>query len=91
MNYRIIIAPEADKILRKYKKSNPARFKKLSALLIDISEHPRTGLGHPEPLKGGEGITYSRRISGPDRIIYDIYEDRVEVYVLDLEGHYDDK
>lgn len=39
----------------------------------------------------GEKITWSRHITAHDRIIYDIYEDIVEVYVLELEGHYSDK
>lgn len=54
-------------------------------------EHPRTGTGHPEPLKSGDSITYSRRISKNDRLIYDIYEEKVTVLVLTVEGHYDDK
>lgn len=47
--------------------------------------------GHPEALKGRNNITYSRHITAHDRIIYDIYDDRVLVMVLEIEGHYDDK
>jgi toxin YoeB len=54
-------------------------------------DHPRTGLGHPEPLVGGDGITYSRRITAQHRIIYDILDDVVVVLVTALEGHYNDK
>lgn len=54
-------------------------------------EHPKTGLGHPEPLRGGANITWSRHITAHDRIIYDIFEDRVHVDVLEIEGHYHDK
>lgn len=36
-------------------------------------------------------MTYSRRISGQARLIYDIYEKKVTVLVLTVEGHYDDK
>ena len=46
---------------------------------------------HPEPLKGGQSVTYSRRISAHDRIIYDVYDDKLVVLVIKLEGHYDDK
>jgi toxin YoeB len=60
-------------------------------LLPELAEHPRTGTGHSEALKGGNDITYSRRLSGQDRIIYDIYDDVVTVLVLELEGHYNDK
>ena len=57
----------------------------------ELEEHPRTGTGHPEALKGGNDVTYSRHLSGHDRIIYDIYDEVVTVLVLELEGHYNDK
>ncbi|MBR5919033.1 MAG: type II toxin-antitoxin system YoeB family toxin, partial [Prevotella sp.] len=54
-------------------------------------QHPRTGTGHPEPLKGGNAVTYSRRLSANDRVIYDVYDDVVTVLILEVEGHYNDK
>lgn len=75
----------------KWKKSNPNLFKKYIAIYKELMEHPKTDIGHPEALKGGGNITWSRHITAHDRIIYDIYEDIVEVYVLELEGHYSDK
>ena len=54
-------------------------------------DHPRTGLGHPEALKGGKDITWSRHVSAHDRIIYDIYDENITVLVVEVEGHYDDK
>ena len=89
--YKIEFTPVAVKTLSKYKKSNPAQYKKLAKLLHKLMDHPRTGTGHPEPLKSGDLITYSRRISKNDRLIYDIYEESVTVLVLTVEGHYDDK
>ena len=91
MSYRIQFAEEAQRVIKKWKKSNPTSFKKLYRLLPELEQHPRTGTGHPEQLKGGNGITYSRRLSGQDRIIYDIYDDVVVVLVISVEGHYDDK
>ena len=38
-----------------------------------------------------QDITYSRRISGKDRIIYDIYDDVLVVLIISVKGHYDDK
>lgn len=89
--YDIDFVPTVSKVLTKYKKSNPALFKKLGKILADIQAHPRTGIGHPEPLKGGNDITYSRHISGKDRIIYDINDDEIIVIVVKIEGHYGDK
>ena len=54
-------------------------------------EHPRTGLGHPEPLVGGMDVTYSRHITANDRIIYDVYDERVSVLIIQAEEHYNDK
>lgn len=91
MIYEISFSSEAKATLIKYKKSNPKVWKKVGQLLSDIAMHPRTGIGHPEPLKGGGDITYSRHIKGKDRIIYDIYDNKVSVLIVSVEGHYNDK
>lgn len=91
MTYTIKVSESADKIISKWKKSNPNLFKKYKKIFVDLLEHPKTGVGHPEPLIGGESITWSRRISAHDRIIYDVDEDIVSVYVIEVEGHYNDK
>ena len=84
MIYSIEYSKAADKTLKKWKKSNPRLFKKATAILMDIMQHPRTGLGHPEPLVGGKDVTYSRHITADDRIIYDIYDEsgRYAIYLL---------
>lgn len=89
--YKIDFTQIAIKDISKYKKSNPINYKKVVKLLNELMEHPRTGTGHPEPLKSGNSITYSRRITKNDRLIYDIYDQTVTVLVLTVEGHYNDK
>lgn len=89
--YVLRFSNSATKVLKKWKKSNHSVFKKAEQILSELIEHPRTGLGHPEPLKGGDSITWSRRITAHDRIIYDIHDDIIEVFVIEIEGHYDDK
>ena len=91
MSYQIEYSNEAQKTIRKWKKSNPQSFRKLYRLLPELEQHPRTGTGHPEPLIGGNNISYSRHLSGQDRIVYDIYDDVVTVLVISAEGHYGDK
>ena len=54
-------------------------------------DNPKTGLGHPEPLIGGNSIRWSRHISAHDRLIYDIIEDKVEILIIQVEEHYNDK
>lgn len=89
--YSIDITPEADNILKKWKKSNPQLWTKYQKIYHELADHPRTGRGHPEPLKGGHDITWSRHITAHDRIIYDIYDDILVVLVIEVEGHYNDK
>lgn len=85
--YEVKVSTEADKVIRKWKKSNPQLLKKYQKLM----DHPRTGIGHPEPLKGGKDITWSRHVSAHDRVIYDIYDEIITVLVVEVEGHYNDK
>jgi len=91
MSYRIDISDDAEKVIKKWKKSNPLAFKKLYKLSPELEQHPRSGKGHPEPLKGGKDVTWSRHITAHDRIIYDIYDDVITVLVVEVEGHYNDK
>lgn len=91
MKYTIEITDRAMTVLKKYSKSSPVMAKKILKLLDDIAEHPREGIGKPETLKGYNGNVYSRRISGHDRIIYEIFETQIMVSVMSIGGHYDDK
>lgn len=91
MMYQIVLAKNVEKVLKKWKKSNPQLFKKTAIILGELITDPRNGTGHPEALVGGNGITYSRHISAHDRIIYDIHDNIVEVHVIKIEGHYNDK
>lgn len=91
MIYKILTIKSVDKVVSKWKKSNPAKFKKYGQILHELMEHPRTGLFHPEPLKGGDDITWSRHISAKDRIIYEIYDEHIKVIIVQVEDHYNDK
>lgn len=91
MTYRIQLSKNADKVLSKWRKSNPQLFRKAATVFADIKEHPRTGIGHPEPLVGGNDVTYSRHITAHDRVIYDIHDDIILVDVVSIQGHYGDK
>ena len=60
-------------------------------LVKELHEHPKTGIGHPEALKGVGGNVYSREINKKDRLVYEIYEEKIVVYIIAVEGHYNDK
>jgi toxin YoeB len=89
--YKITFSPEAETDLGKLKRSEPACFKKAIKLLNELVEHPKTGTGHPEPLKGKPENRWSRQISKKHRLVYRIFETEVYVDVLSAYGHYEDK
>ena len=89
--YKITYAPEAQKGLAKLKRSEPAAFKKAVLLLNELVEHPTTGTGHPEPLKGQPLNRCSRKITKKHRLVYRIFEEEISVDIISTYGHYDDK
>ena len=91
MIYKINIRKKAVKVVEKWEKSNPKMYAKFRELIADMQSHPRTGIGHPEPLVGGKDITYSRHISAHDRVVYDIYDDIITILIIKVEEHYNDK
>ena len=59
--------------------------------ISELKEHPTTGTGHPEQLKGDKVGKWSWHITGKHRLIYEIREEVVIVNVLSAYGHYGDK
>ena len=85
----IIFLPKADEDLEYWKQTNNTRImKRISSLLADILEHPFTGIGKPEPLKGEQHGLWSRRITDEHRLVYSVSNGMIYVYVLSLRYHY---
>ncbi|MBR6250964.1 MAG: Txe/YoeB family addiction module toxin [Bacteroidales bacterium] len=83
----VIYKSEALKDIEYWKKSgNKNVQKRITELIIDICEHPYTGIGKPEPLRYNLSGYWSRRITIEDRIIYEVVNSQVVVY--SLRGHY---
>ena len=91
MMYKIEIDIQARYGLEKLAKSEPKAYKKAQGFIEELKEHPKTGLGHPEPLKGKPEGRWSREITKKHRMVYRIYETEVVVLVISAYGHYDDK
>lgn len=68
------------------KSGNKQIQKKINLLLLDIMQHPETGLGKPERLRHGYSGYWSRRINDEHRIMYEILENKIRI--LSLKGHY---
>lgn len=91
MTYRLDYTDEAKSHLAQLAKDEPKVFQKALRFLEELKEHPKTGLGHPEPLKGKPEGRWSREITKKHRLVYRIYETEVVVLVLAAYGHYEDK
>ena len=63
--------------------------KKINNLLEEVRRHPYKGKGKPEPLKGSNPNTWSRRINKKDRLVYEVSCDGI--MIKQCKGHYDDK
>ncbi|MDB4915442.1 MAG: addiction module toxin, Txe/YoeB family [Gemmatimonadetes bacterium] len=63
---------------------------KLALRVLDLMEatmrDPHEGIGKPEHLKHMGGNVWSRRVTGADRLVYEVFDDRVEF--LQARYHY---
>ena len=91
MIYTLDFTDFAKRDIALLRKSDSILYKKVEKLLAELIEHPTTGTGKPEPLKGNRSGQWSRRISQKHRLIYEIREEVVTVLVLSAYGHYDEK
>lgn len=89
--YDVLYTEKAKESISALRQSDPAAIKKLIKLVDELMEHPRTGTGKPEQLRGDHAGQWSRRITKKHRLIYEIFDTEVVVLVLSAYGHYDDK
>ena len=67
---------------------NKRILKRITDLLKDIEQHPFTGIGKPEPLKGNHQGKWSRRITDEHRLIYSVSSGCIYIYVFSMRFHY---
>lgn len=92
MKYEIELTEDALQDIKKLKKGGELlALKKLNSLLTELEEHPTTGTGKPEQLRGNLSEKWSRRITERHRLIYEIHEEIIRIIVLNTYGHYNDK
>lgn len=76
-------------IAKIYKSGDKSTIKKLEKIIIELSEHPTTGVSNPEPLKHQLLGFWSRHLNKKDRLIYEIIEEPENlVVVVAALGHY---
>jgi toxin YoeB len=90
--YILTITVQAKKDIAFLKKNGGKTvINKIEQLLLELMEHPRTGTGRVEQLKGDRHGQWSRRIDRKHRLIYTIDDEIVTVTIIAARGHYGDK
>jgi toxin YoeB len=62
-----------------WQKTDKKKLKRINDLLKDISRHPFSGLGKPEPLKHKYKGYWSRRIDEEHRLIYRMLDEEIQI------------
>lgn len=89
MSYRLEFTDLAERQMHLWRKSGRKKaLQKLAELMQELIEHPATGTGQVEQLRGNLNGLWSRRIDKANRLVYAIEEDRVVVIVISVRGHY---
>ncbi len=91
MIYKVTPTEEAEADLVRLAKSEPKVYQKAVRFIEELKVHPKTGLGHPEQLKGKPEGRWSRELTKKHRMVYRIFDNEVLVLVLSSYGHYGDK
>lgn len=85
----IVLLEQARKDRDYWKKSGNTKIQnRISSLLKDILQHPFTGIGKPGPLKHNLKGLWSRRINDEHRLVYQVSDGMIYVYVLSMRFHY---
>ena len=83
MKYTVITQKLAESQFQKIVHSGDKNsLKKLKKILLELEEHPTTGIGNPEILKHSLSGLWSRRLNKKDRLIYEIFEEPDQLGVV---------
>ena len=90
MRYHLDFTEKAKEDINAHKKAGNKgiliKLLSLLSLLEELTEHPLTGTGKPEPLKHSLTGLWSRRINKEHRLVYEVKENIV--FILSVKGHY---
>ena len=64
---------------RYWQEQDRKQLKRIHQLLKEIMRTPFAGIGKPEPLRGDLQGYWSRRIDRTHRLVYRVFEDRIQV------------
>jgi toxin YoeB len=90
--YKVALSDRAKLHLIEWKKTGQLiALKRIERIFIELSDSPYHGIGSPEPLKFNLTDCWSRQIDKKNRIIYQVNNEIVTVFVISVKGHYGDK
>ncbi len=84
---KLSFLPGAFKDYVEWSATNRDMFEKINELIKEIQIEPFKGKGKPEPLKGNNKGSWSRRINLEHRLVYTITNDAVTI--ITCHGHYE--
>lgn len=71
--YDITYTQDALTDLKRLQKNEPKVYQKARRFIEELREHPKSGTGHPEPLKGKPEGRWSRELTKKHRLVYRIH------------------
>ena len=90
--YKLALSDRAKGHLKEWKMSGQLiSIRKIEKIIIELSITPSIGIGSPERLKYNLTEYWARQIDKKNRIIYQIDEEEVTVFIISAKGHYYDK
>jgi toxin YoeB len=90
--YSLKISEKAKKQLSLLHKSgDKILIKRIEKILEELGDNPYSGIGKPEQLKHNLSGLWSRRLDKKNRLVYEVIEEIVTIYVVAVKGHYSDK
>ena len=90
--YKIALSDRAKHHLSDWKSSGQlSSIRKIERIFVELSNTPYVGIGSPEHLKYKLSECWSRQIDKKNRIIYQVNEDVITVFIVSIKGHYNDK
>ncbi len=84
---RVSFLPAAFKDYVEWSSGNKEMFEKINELIKEIQIDPFKGKGKPEPLKGNNKGSWSRRLTLEHRLVYSVTNDSVTI--ITCHGHYE--
>ena len=79
---KLYLSPKANFQFQALKGKSVPYAEQVKALLLDIREHPQSGMGSPEPLEGPFPGYWERRFNGSGMLVYYCEEDYVVVLFI---------